>query len=257
MTSGAGLWTGVVLPSFRDTPSAAIEVAEMAEAAGVDGVFCYDHLWPMGQPERPAIAPFPLLGLVARRTSRVCVGTLVARIGLVPDDLLVAEFDALSMLAPGRVIAGLGTGDHLSADENRAYGVPPGSADERRAALGHCAAALRGRGLPVWIGGGSPRTMAVADEAGVAVNLWGASPGAVAERSARREVTWGGPAPAEARGDGAGDAAEGAAAGTAGGTAIGELVGSLATAGATWVVFAWPVPLAALAASAEAVRSGG
>ncbi len=40
-------------------------VAHRALAAGVDGVFCYDHLWPIGQPDRPALAPFPILATLA------------------------------------------------------------------------------------------------------------------------------------------------------------------------------------------------
>ncbi|HLG68025.1 MAG TPA: LLM class flavin-dependent oxidoreductase [Acidimicrobiales bacterium] len=236
------LRTGVVLPSFRDTPDEAMAVAEQAEAAGLDGVFCYDHLWPMGQPGRPALAPFPLLAAIARRTSSVSVGTLVARVGLVPDDVLVAEFDALALLAPGRVVAGLGTGDRLSASENVAYGVPFAPAAERLTALGNCARALRARGLPVWIGGGR-RTVAVAEAVGAAVNLWAAPLEVVAAQSARCEVTWGGPPPT-------GDAGGGAAG------ALDALVRSLAAAGATWVVFGWPVALDELAAAAEAVRLG-
>ena len=57
--------TGVVLPTFRDTPDAAFAAAAAAVEAGVDGLFCYDHIWPIGQPERPALAPFPLLGALA------------------------------------------------------------------------------------------------------------------------------------------------------------------------------------------------
>ena len=59
--------TGVVLPTFRDTPDEAFAAAEEAVGAGVDGVFCYDHIWPMGQPHRPALAPFPVLGALATR----------------------------------------------------------------------------------------------------------------------------------------------------------------------------------------------
>ncbi len=58
---------GVVLPTFRDTPDDALAAADSAVAAGIDGLFCYDHIWPMGQPERPALAPFPLLGALAAR----------------------------------------------------------------------------------------------------------------------------------------------------------------------------------------------
>ena len=59
----------------------------------------------------------------------------MARVGLVPDAVLAAQFTALARLAPGRVIAGLGTGDRLSEEENRAYGIPFAPAAERRAEL--------------------------------------------------------------------------------------------------------------------------
>lgn len=216
--------TGFILPTFSDTADAALAVARLAEEAGVDGVFCYDHLWPMGRPDRPAIAPFPLLGAVAVSTDQVAVGTLVARVGLVPDEVLVAEVEALSLLAPGRVVIALGTGDRLSAQENEAYGVPFAAAAHRRASLRRCTRLLRERGVPVWIGGGSPQTVAVAEEEGVAVNLWDVSPELVALQAQRCEVTWAGPAPGSPAG-------------------VEALMEALNDAGATWVVFGRPLPL--------------
>src|ERR1700728_4195803 len=104
--SGSMVKVGVMLPTFRDTPRLALSTATEAEALGIDGVFVYDHLWPMGQPGRPALSPFPVLGAIAGSTTRLAIGTLVARVGVVPDETLVAEFAALSSLAPGRVIGG-------------------------------------------------------------------------------------------------------------------------------------------------------
>jgi alkanesulfonate monooxygenase SsuD/methylene tetrahydromethanopterin reductase-like flavin-dependent oxidoreductase (luciferase family) len=243
--------TGVILPSFRDDAAEALDVARRADESGVDGVFCYDHLWPMGRPDRPALAPFPLLAAVAATTRRVAVGTLVARIGLVPDGVLVSEVDALRALAPGRVVVGLGTGDHLSARENEAYGVPFAPAAERRASLREVAAALAGRGVPVWIGGGGPATRQVAVDARVAVNLWDAGPGAVAAQAHETEVTWAGPSPEPASG---GAAAPGAA--PDGAAALAGLLPQLHAAGATWAVFGWPVPLEALVATAGGLTAG-
>jgi alkanesulfonate monooxygenase SsuD/methylene tetrahydromethanopterin reductase-like flavin-dependent oxidoreductase (luciferase family) len=249
----------VVLPTFRDDAAAALAVARQAEEAGVDGVFCFDHLWPLGQPWRPALAPFPVLGAVARETARVCVGTLVARIGLVPDEVLVSEFLTLERAAPGRVIAGMGTGDHLSAAENDAYGVPPSTAKERVEALERCARAVQARGIPVWLGGRNRGTRAVAEAVGTAVNLWSAPVPEVAAQSRRTEVTWAGPVStgggAEPAG-GADRATDGAEAGAETGAdaeteaeTVTSVVHAMARAGATWVVFAWPCPLATLAAA--------
>jgi len=229
--------TGLILPSFSDKPDLALAVARLAEDAGVDGVFCYDHLWPMGRPDRPALAPFPLLGAVAVSTDRVAVGTLVARVGLVPDEVLMAEVEALSLLAPGRVVIALGTGDRLSAQENEAYGVSFADAAHRRASLRWCTRLLREQGVPVWIGGGSPRTVAVAEEEGAAVNLWAVPPELVTLQAQRSEVTWAGPAPGSTAG-------------------VGTLMKELNEAGATWVVFAWPMPIPAVGSLREWSSAG-
>ncbi len=232
----AAIKLGVVLPSFRPTADDALDVARQADDAGLDGVFCYDHLWPMGRPDRPALAPFPLLATVAARTTRVAVGPLVARVGMVPERVLVAEFAALAALAPGRVVAALGTGDRLSAAENEAYGLPFPPAADRREELRRCVRALRRLDLPVWIGGGARATVALAEEEGVAVNLWGAPPPAVADQATRSEVTWAGTPPENPSGEAAHDL-------------VVAWVRQLADAGATWAVFGWPAPLDVLAAA--------
>ena len=45
---------GILLPLFRTDIADARAAAAEAEAVGLDGVFAYDHLWPIGHPERPA-----------------------------------------------------------------------------------------------------------------------------------------------------------------------------------------------------------
>lgn len=221
--------TGVLLPIFQEDARRALDVARRAEDAGVDGVFCYDHLWPMGQPERPALAPFPVLARVAGTTTRVALGTLVARVGLVPDPVLLSQFDALAALAPQRVIAAIGTGDHLSAGENDAYGVGFEPAAARRTRLRRCVREARQRGLVVWVGDGGPSTRRIAVEEGAALNVWSAAPGDVAAESRRVEVTWAGSPDGE----------------------LAPTVTRLADAGATWAVFAWPVDLDELVAAAS------
>ena len=81
----------------------------------------------------------------------------MARVGLVPDEVLVAVLSSLSLISSGRMIAGLGTGDHLSRPENQAFGMPFEPADERRSRLRAVASAVGRHGIPVWVGGGSRR----------------------------------------------------------------------------------------------------
>ena len=51
---------GVLLPTFRNGAADALAFADRAVEAGLDGLFAYDHLWPMGSPTRPSLAPFPV-----------------------------------------------------------------------------------------------------------------------------------------------------------------------------------------------------
>ena len=148
---------GVILPTFRDSPEDAFRAAALADERGLDGVFAFDHLWPIGDRERPALAPFPLLATVAGRCSNVMVGPLVARVGLVSTKKLVEQFATLGALAPGRVIAALGTGDEMSKEENVAYDLSYPSADERRTLLADAIEALTPT-MEVWCGGGSSAT---------------------------------------------------------------------------------------------------
>jgi alkanesulfonate monooxygenase SsuD/methylene tetrahydromethanopterin reductase-like flavin-dependent oxidoreductase (luciferase family) len=56
---------GITLPQFEDSAGPALAAAREAERLGIDGVFCFDHLWPIGKPGRPVISSVPLLGAVA------------------------------------------------------------------------------------------------------------------------------------------------------------------------------------------------
>ena len=233
---------GVTLPSFRDDASA-VDAARRAEALGLDGVFAFDHLWPMGQPNRPALSSVPLLGAVGAATERVTLGTLVARIGLLPDELLVASLQSLERICGGRFVAGLGVGDHLSADENLAYGVPYAPSEERLASLRWCATRLIDAGLTVWLGGRA-RTVSLAEELGAVANVWDAGPDEVASIHAREvKVTWSGIA-----GKGQGRPSDPQPA-----DMVEHLIG-IARAGATWAVSAWPEPPEQFAEVADEVR---
>jgi len=227
---------GITLPTFRGD-TAALDAAKRAEALGLDGVFVFDHIWPPGRPELPSLSAFPVLGAVAAVTERVCLGPFVARVGLVPDEVLVAELRSLSSMAPGRLIAGLGTGDQKSAGENLSYGIPAGGPQERRLALRRSARNLIDLGVPVWVGGGSAATTELAVELGpgAAVNLWDARPSALADVAARCEVTWGGPLDGEV-------------------SQVAQSLHELEAAGATWAVCAWPRSLEDFSEAVEVLR---
>ncbi len=234
------LRVGITLPQFRPDVESSLAAAVAAEEAGLDGAFVFDHVWSIGRPDRPALSAWPLLGALAAETGSLHLGPLVARIGLLPDAVLVHELESLHRIAGDRLIAGLGTGDHLSRAENEAVGVPFAPAAERLAALRAVCGELRALEIPSWIGGRSTSIHETARSCGAALNLWGAEPAAVAAvRDV--EVTWGGMSPPDP-------------------AAVAALLQSLADAGATWAVIAPPYgtapdPVPAVEMVAEAVAT--
>ena len=189
---------GLTLPSFQSEPERVLAVARAAEDAGIDGVFLFDHLFRQrGDAEnaerRPALELLTMTAAVAAATSRVAVGTLVARATVRPPAVLRAAFDTLARLAPGRIIAGLGSGDDESIAEDWAFGVLPGDPEPagtegasprdfgayRVARLEATVETLTARRYPVWVAGRSAAARRLAATAD-GWNHWGSEPTAFA-----------------------------------------------------------------------------
>ena len=192
---------GVTLPQFNDNVERAVATARLAEDAGLDGVFVFDHMWPIGNRDGAVLHSFSLLGALAAETDRVQLGTLVARVGLVPDAVLVNQFASMREIAGDRMIAGMGTGDDLSKAENDAYGVAYESAAARLQAVARNCTACGELGIETWVGGRSPEVREVAGTTASALNVWQATATAVAKEGEdlRRhangrpvEITWAG-----------------------------------------------------------------
>ncbi|MGH9178626.1 MAG: LLM class flavin-dependent oxidoreductase [Acidimicrobiales bacterium] len=237
---------GISLPQFRSEADTVLDAALRAEATGLDGVFAFDHLWPIGQPERPALHGPTLLAALAAETERIAVGSLVARVGLLPDAVLVHLLRTVARMAGPRLIAGVGVGDHLSRAENRAYGVPFAPAAERLARLAGVCRELRVAGITTWVGGRSEATRAVGRAEAGTINLWGVGPAEVAAEVARcegrAEVTWGGQVDLGRR-----STAE-----------LSAFLHAIEAAGATWAVLApvgapWPEAVGSIGAAAGAL----
>lgn len=222
--TGPDVRLGITLSTFHSEPRRVLRQAAEAEAAGLDGVFLFDHLWHIGRPDRPALHGPTLMGAVAASTRRLVVGSLVARIGLQPNAVLAALFATLNRMAPGRIVAGLGVGDGLSRDENEAYGIEFAHRPARLSQLIECARLVRASGVPVWVGGTSAAIWELAAGEADAVNLWDAELPAVSEASlhvAPAAVTWAGLARGELAGPG-----------------LGAHMEALARAGVQWAIYA-------------------
>ena len=216
---------GITLPQFRPTADDALAAVDAAERddSGIDGVFLFDHLWAIERRGEPAVSCWPFAGAVAQRTSRLTIGTLVARVGLVPNAVLVNSFRTLVAIAGARVIAGLGSGDRLSRPENEDFDIPFLPLDERLDLLAAAAEATHDDlGLETWIGGRIEPVRELARRVADALNLWGGPPAEVAESVRHGQpTTWGGVVPSD----------------------VGDIrahLDDLRQAGATWAVCAPP-----------------
>jgi alkanesulfonate monooxygenase SsuD/methylene tetrahydromethanopterin reductase-like flavin-dependent oxidoreductase (luciferase family) len=179
---------GLTLPSFRDHADPALAVARAADAAGLDAVFAYDHLFRRAADgtRRPAIELLALMGAVAAATRRVAVGSLVARASLRPPAVLANGFDTVARIAgTGRTLAAIGAGDEQSREENESFGLGFGTIEDRLTVLRDTVVAARDRGYPVWVGGRDPAVRALAAAQADGWNLWGGtSPERFAARAA-------------------------------------------------------------------------
>lgn len=190
----------LTVPQFADTPRGALEAAATAEELGLAGVFLFDHLIPIGDPHRPVLELAGLLGAMAATSSTIRLGTLVLRAPLRGAELSAAMIATASAVAGNRLVAGLGAGDSLSAEEERRYGLPARGLEARVEEVARTIRLLRDRspGTGLWVGGRHPRMLEVAAEAD-GWNGWGISAGdlraVAASLRARRPglvVSWGG-----------------------------------------------------------------
>jgi len=96
-------------------PRELLDFAIEAEATGFDSVFVSDHFQPWRHSDGHAPFAFAWLAAAGERTSRVALGTSVVTPTFRYHPAIVAQaFGTLGMLLPGRMILGVGTGEHLN-----------------------------------------------------------------------------------------------------------------------------------------------
>lgn len=212
---------GITLPSFQPTGAGLLEMAREAELAGIDGVFAFDHLWPGRQKSRPALSLYPVLGAVVAATQHIRVGSLVARLGLVPDRVVIDSFISLHEMAAHRLVAALGVGDSKTMSENEAFGIEWPPVEDRRRSLAIVLDVLGRESVECWVGANSPATLDIARAAGATVNLWDVELERLRAEACLGATTWAGSLPKDAP------------------SAARRLV-ELRDAGAKWAIWGWP-----------------
>ncbi|HEX9098629.1 MAG TPA: glucose-6-phosphate dehydrogenase (coenzyme-F420) [Candidatus Dormibacteraeota bacterium] len=96
-------------------PRTLLEFAVEAERGGFDSVFVSDHFQPWRHSDGHAPFAFAWLAATGERTQRVLLGTSVSTPTFRYHPAIVAQaFGTLGALNPGRMILGVGTGEHLN-----------------------------------------------------------------------------------------------------------------------------------------------
>jgi alkanesulfonate monooxygenase SsuD/methylene tetrahydromethanopterin reductase-like flavin-dependent oxidoreductase (luciferase family) len=161
MTNGPGGGVQVGICHMPRDPAAALELALVAEAAGVSvfGVADSQHLFG---------AVYPLVQHVLAGTTRLRAGPLVTNPVTQHPSVHAASLAALAALYPGRVMAALGSGDSAV----RSVGLRPASRQQLAADISYIAGRLGGT-VPVWAAASGPRAAAATPPAATAVLLGG------------------------------------------------------------------------------------
>jgi alkanesulfonate monooxygenase SsuD/methylene tetrahydromethanopterin reductase-like flavin-dependent oxidoreductase (luciferase family) len=234
-----------------EDPDEVFAVAHAAGAAGLDGVFVYDHIFRVAKDgsHRPALEMTALLSAVIAECADLHVGVLVTRASLRPAAVTALTLATANRIAGGRVVTAIGAGDSESERENEQFGLAFGSLDDRLAELRAAVRATRDQGFPVWVGGLHRRVRALAAAEADGWNRWGgpverfAAQAAEVRQGAVRDpfvCSWGGLVVMAATDAAAAAKAERLGAGPA--TIVGGIptitraFGAFADAGAGWVI---------------------
>ena len=112
-----GILRGIAVPNFGEDPAGLIELGVAVEQAGFDGFFLWDHIVFSDSGDGPPIAdPWLVLGVVATRTSRIRLGTMITPVPRRRPWQLARQTTTLDRLSGGRVILGVGIGSPAYGD---------------------------------------------------------------------------------------------------------------------------------------------
>jgi alkanesulfonate monooxygenase SsuD/methylene tetrahydromethanopterin reductase-like flavin-dependent oxidoreductase (luciferase family) len=111
------LLRGIAVPNFAEDPAQLIELGVEAERAGFDGFFLWDHIVFSDSGDGPPIAdPWMALAVVATRTTRIKLGTMITPVPRRRPWQLARQTTTLDVLSGGRLILGVGIGSPAYGD---------------------------------------------------------------------------------------------------------------------------------------------
>jgi F420-dependent oxidoreductase-like protein len=121
---------GLDVSQHQLTWSQVVERVQLAEAAGFDGAWIFDHFKPLyGDPKGPCLEGWSLLAALAALTQRIRLGALVTGVTYRHPSVLAAEAVTVDHVSAGRLEIGMGAA--WFADEHEALGIPFPTVGER------------------------------------------------------------------------------------------------------------------------------
>lgn len=138
---------GVCLRAIRAEPGWWLESARRLDAAGYQGLWCWDHVMGRGDPTVPVVEGWTILAMAAGATSRATVGPFVLNVMNRHPALVARMASTLHIASGGRLVLGIGIGG--APREHAAYGIDFPEAPERVARLEEAVAVIRA----LWTGG--------------------------------------------------------------------------------------------------------
>jgi alkanesulfonate monooxygenase SsuD/methylene tetrahydromethanopterin reductase-like flavin-dependent oxidoreductase (luciferase family) len=125
---------GLFLPPFdglADVERMA-DLAVLAEDAGWEGFFIWDHLR-YRSPVQDILDPYTCLAVMAARTSRITLGPMVTPLIRRRAQVVARQAVSIDRLSKGRLVMGFGIGDDYPGGELACFGELTEAADRGRA----------------------------------------------------------------------------------------------------------------------------
>jgi alkanesulfonate monooxygenase SsuD/methylene tetrahydromethanopterin reductase-like flavin-dependent oxidoreductase (luciferase family) len=97
-------------------PGLLVELAVLAEEAGWDGFFVWDHILHRRTEPEPVVDPWVVLAACAMRTNRVKLGTMITPLARRRPWKVARETATLDLLSGGRAVFGAGLGSPPDAE---------------------------------------------------------------------------------------------------------------------------------------------
>jgi alkanesulfonate monooxygenase SsuD/methylene tetrahydromethanopterin reductase-like flavin-dependent oxidoreductase (luciferase family) len=121
------------LPQMRLSPTALVDRAQAAEAAGFTGIALMDHLAPPKALDQPMFEAMATATWLAARTERLVIGHLVLCDAFRHPSLLARQAATIDHLSEGRYELAIGSGS--VPEELRVFGISQAKGAERAARL--------------------------------------------------------------------------------------------------------------------------